>query len=768
MAKASNEEVAQVAALLDNESNAESTSDDTARKGMSDDELVSACTNEIGSAIGGTESANTESDISEPLDYYFGRLPALKGSKAKDPNASQFVSQDVMDGIEATVSEIMPTFTTDEIAFYEPENERDEDTARAETQLVNYLFFEEYDGYILLQTALKDALLHRNCTAKAYWDERAYVEFDTYEDVPEMALAQVLQPNAEDQEVEVVHQEITKEADTEQADMIALAAEVDPDAAHAAMQAPDAAQEVQQAMMAAQAEYTIKVKRTTKIGKPVVMSVPPENAVVAGDHNTPFLHNCRFSSHEMMETKSSLIEQGYDKDIVDNLSSDVTSLQSLSRSRNTKDLDNSTSHESTKLIRVYECYILIDFDGDGIAERRKVVIAGNTLLSNEEWSSVSMVGGVALIVPHKYQGVSLFDRLKGIQDSKTPVVRAIVDGTQLSSNPRVGAITGEVNLDDLLTSRTGGVVRMSSVNSVVDLPNPEVPQSSYSMLAYMDNSRSERGGSAIGTASQAQQISGDTAHGIERVMSAMELNNALIGRTLGETFVRGIFIELHNIIRENHTGELSAKIGGRWVTTVPKEWKKRTKVTVQVGSSHAERARQSGVIKEVIGVQKELAVTGSVMYNEEKMYTAITDAVNLGGVKNPERYFDDPKSEEAKQKKQQSDQQKQEMQQKEDMMNQAMTKAQTDIANAELMKGRAELIAQNVKLQLQNKQLQQAGVIQMLKTQMENLKQESQDFKDGAEMKFKYDELAANIGLALTQLEATTGADQSNNYQGNI
>ena len=420
---------------------------------MSDGELVSFCMNEIAQGIGGTVASDNEVNISIPLDYYLGRRPGIGGSKAKDPNASRFVSMDLMDAVEASVAEIMPTFTTDMIAFYEPDDERDEDQARTESEIVNYLFMEEYDGYTMLQTALKDCFLHRNCTVKAYWDERAYVTYETFENIPEMAVEMVLQPNAENQEVEVVEQEITEEAQPEQAEMIQMATLADPEAAQMAAQSPESQQEIQQAMMAAQAKYTIKIKRTTVKGKPKLDSLPPEQVIVQGNHNTPFLHNCVFVAHENTETQSSLIEQGYDPDIVNALSNYSQTIEDLSRSRESEEYDYNTNHESVRTIRVYECYPLIDFDGDGIAERRKVVISDNTLLSNDEWEDVPLIGGVAIIMPHKYLGISMYDRLREIQDSKTPIIRSIVDGTQLSSNPRIGVVTGEVNLDVNRSSR---------------------------------------------------------------------------------------------------------------------------------------------------------------------------------------------------------------------------------------------------------------------------------------------------------------------------
>lgn len=735
---------------------------------MTDSELVTVCMQEASRGIGGTVATDNDSDISLPLDYYFGRVPGMAGSKAKDPSASRFVSMDVMDGIEATVAEIMPTFTADLVAFYEPDNEEDEDAAQMETELVNYLLMEEYDGFTLLQVALKDALLHRNCTVKAYWDERAYVEYETHEDIPEMALQSVLAPTKPDQSVEVVEQVVTEMGDPSQMAQIQQIAQVRPDVAQQVMQTPQGQQGAQEAMMAAQDKYTIKIKRTTIGGKPKLEAVPPEEVIVAGDHDSPYLHNVRFIAHEKIETQSSLIEQGFDPEIVDELSEYNQNIEDLSRSRTAEEDDYGSAHRSTRLIRVYECYPLIDFDGDGIAERRKVVIADNKLLSNEEWKDIPLIGGVVMVVPHRYKGISMYDRLKDIQDSKTPVVRSIVDGTQLSSNPRIGVVTGEVNLDDLLTSRTGGVVRMDSAGSVVTMPNPEVPQSSYGMLEYMDGIRNDRGGSAINTANQAQKVQGDTAHGIERTMSAMELGNAVMARSMGETLIRGIFIQLHNLLREHHQGDLSAQVGGRWIKSSPSDWNTRSNVSVQIGSSYAERARQGNVLNNIIAIQKELMDRGSVMTDEGKIYTAITDAAKLQGLKNPEQYFVDIESEEGKQKKQQKDQQNQQQKQQEEQMRMIMFQSQKKLAEAEMMKGQADMMAQKVELQTKIQKQESDNQIAMLNMQLEREKQQNQDYKDGVRLAVETRQQEVDTAIKLTELEATTAVDQSEAFEDNL
>jgi len=79
-------------------------------KPMSESELVSIVMEELGRGIGGKLSTDSQPEITLGLDYYLGRMPGISKVRAKDKNASRFISQDVMDSIEATVAEIMPAY----------------------------------------------------------------------------------------------------------------------------------------------------------------------------------------------------------------------------------------------------------------------------------------------------------------------------------------------------------------------------------------------------------------------------------------------------------------------------------------------------------------------------------------------------------------------------------------------------------------------------------------------------------------------------------
>ncbi len=703
-------------------------------KPMTESEVLSFCMAEVSRGIGGSSYGEEESHITQAYDLYFGRTPSLIKSKQRDPESSRFVSMDVMDTVEATVAEIMPTFITDEIAFYNPENERDEEQSKTESDIVNYLFFDEYDGFIQLQNALRDALLTQNCTTKVYWDSRKEVEYEEYDDVPEIALVEIAKPTEPDQIVEITERVKADSEDSKDANNDEDSEEL------------SAVEEIDGYTSGefAQPTYNITVKRINQREKPVIVGVKPEECIIAGDHRSPTLYDVRFAAHESIETASSLIEQGYDPDIVKQLPDYNANIEAISRTRTATEFDYFESDESVRHIRVFDAFILLDVDGDGIAERRHVVFTDGRILTNETCESVSLIGGVIQIVPHVYRGMSMTERVKDIQIAKTPVIRSIVDGTRLSSNPRIGVVTNSVNIDDLLTSRTGGIVRAEDNSSVFEIPRAEVPQSSYVFLDTMDNLRRERGGSAVNTSSQAQKLANDSAHSFERSMSAMELSNALLARTFGETLIKGIFLEMHNIIRTNYRGELSRKIRGEWITTVPSEWKKRTSITISIGASNAERMRQSQAMDALINKQAALAAENSIMFDEKKAYKAIIASVSLSGVKNAQSYFINPSSEEGQAASQSKAQQSQELKQKEEEMTQAIAKSQKDLAEAEIMKGQAALQAQQVKFEND-----------VLKNQLLMLKEQMAAAKNDNDLAFKYEELNTNASIKVTDLELT-------------
>ena len=144
--------------------------------------------------------------------------------------------------------------------------------------------------------------------------------------------------------------------------------------------------------------------------------------------------------------------------------------------------------KSTEKVLVYESYIRFDYDGDGIAELRKVICAGDGsyILENMPCDSAPFVTVTPIPMPHRFYGRSISELVEDIQLMKSTVMRQLLDNMYLTNNNRVAIMDGQVNIDDLLTNRPGGVVRTKQPPASVISPLASQPlnQQAMPLLEY--------------------------------------------------------------------------------------------------------------------------------------------------------------------------------------------------------------------------------------------------------------------------------------------
>ena len=143
---------------------------------------------------------------------------------------------------------------------------------------------------------------------------------------------------------------------------------------------------------------------------------------------------------------------------------------------------------------LHESFMQIDYDGDGIAELRKVCSVGQKVLANEEIDRIPFVSITPIKIPHKFFGLSIADLVMDIQKIKSVLMRNLMDNMYNQNFGRYAVLEGQANLDDLLTQRPGGVVRVKSPNAIMPLATPQLEQASFSMLDYLDKLRESRSG----------------------------------------------------------------------------------------------------------------------------------------------------------------------------------------------------------------------------------------------------------------------------------
>ena len=142
---------------------------------LSDDKLI-AMVEQYESSSYGINDSELSANRADAIDRYNGEL---YGDEL--PDRSQVISRDVLDTIESALPQLLKVFVSgDEVMRFTPRNGDDEKKAEQETAAVNYWVMEKNDGFGILYTAFKDALLSKNSYGKVWYEENEESEDETY------------------------------------------------------------------------------------------------------------------------------------------------------------------------------------------------------------------------------------------------------------------------------------------------------------------------------------------------------------------------------------------------------------------------------------------------------------------------------------------------------------------------------------------------------------------------------------------------------------
>jgi hypothetical protein len=261
-------------------------------------------------------------------------------------------------------------------------------------------------------------------------------------------------------------------------------------------------------------------------------------------------------------------------------------------------------------VELFECYIRTDFDGDGIAELRKVVYAGDQIIDNEETDHIPFASICPIPMPHKFFGQSLADRAMDIQLIKSTITRQILDNLYLTNMPRVTALDGQVNLDDLLTSSPGGVVRIKSQGAVQQLSVPATASQSFPMLDYMDQVLQKRSGvTSMSQGIDPNILQNTTATAIAAMQQAGSGRIEMIARIFADTGVKDLFAGIFHLILKYQDKPRVIRLRGKYVSIDPREWKNNYDVTVNVGLGTGSQDQKMAMAAMVMQKQEQILQT---------------------------------------------------------------------------------------------------------------------------------------------------------------
>ena len=535
---------------------------------------------EIDDSIGYIESETVE-QRKQALQAYL-RQPYGNEVEGK----SSIVTGEVAEAIDGALPSLVRIFTaSDELMVADPVNPGDEAGAKQVTDYLNWIVLKDNPGVILFHDWFKDALLQKNGIVKAYWEDKTDVSKEKYQGLTDDELALLLQ----DPDIEIVSQDITSTP------------VVDPAMAQAI--------EVAGGMVPMFNTHDVTIKKTNKSGKVTIENVPPEEFLISKKART--ILDAPFVAHRRLMRRGDLIAMGFDKKIVESLGTgddlDYTPERVTRFSAGEQPSDFESNDPSMQDIEVFECYIRTDMDDDGIPELRQVFYAGNEILSEHECDYVPFYSICPLPIPHKFFGNSLADRTTDLQLIKTTITRQMLDNLYLTNNARVVAVEGQVNLDDLLTSTAGGVIRAKSPAAVQQLNVQNVAAQSFPMLEYLDRIQAKRTG--VSDASQGLDpsiLQNVTAAAVASMQQAGAGKIELIARIFAETGVKDLFRGILHLVTKYQQKEKIIRLRGQFVAIDPRTWANEYDISVNVGLGAGNRQEQMAMLAMVLQKQEQI------------------------------------------------------------------------------------------------------------------------------------------------------------------
>ena len=657
-------------------------------------------------------SDQLNADHKKAYDYYSGHP---LGNEVEDE--SKVISTDVFDVVEADMPSLVRVFLgANEILKFTPINDSLEERRIAEekTKYINQLVRNQPDSYKTIFDWLKGAEIYKYSAVNFGFEEEDTVKVVEFEGLSEEEFEEVkIELQIQQQEGAMVNFE---EVDRDKKDDLK--------------------------------DLKATIKKT--VGRYFNRYINPEDFIISKGATS--VDEAQTVGHDQYVTKSDLVAMGYSKEVVKDLpstgSTDSTNAQNRMRNQGGT-ADGNASHWTGELVKLETRYIKIDKDGDGIAERLKMVTVGEELLEDLPYEIAPYAVLVSVMMPGQLIGKSRAEITMETQDIKTALLRQTMMNMYQVGAARM-AINEQVNKDDAANQRVGGLIRTKGkdnpLNHIAAYPTPFIGDKALMVLQYADTARAQRTGSLMANqALDSDKMGKETAARFNGVQDAGQAKIELVARGHAETGFRSLYMGMLWTVAHFQKDKTEIMVLGKPLTVDPRRWLTDQPMVCNVGLGAGDDDTILQNMGSLLSVSQQLASSGSPLTDMSKQYnilSRITKAMNQSDV---DEFFNNPE-----QPEELLQAQVEQLQRKNQQLEQQV---QTNpLAEAEMVKREGEIAIAQGKLALEGAKLTED------QRQFDvNALQSQEQFNE--EMKAKYDKLILEGEAKYTELELKYNED---------
>ena len=571
-------------------------------------------------------------EIDDSIDYIDNWVSPARASATKyyrgepfgneEEGRSQVVSMDVRDTVQAIIPSLMRIFHgSDRTVEFVPQGPEDVAAAKQATEYANFIINRDNRGFLEMHSAFMDALVRKVGILKCYWEDKTEIHTESYTGIDDAGLAALM--SDPDAEIDILMSQAVGEPSLD----------------------PMTGEIVLPPMV-----HDLRVTYTRPDGRVKLEAVPPEEFLISREAKS--VEGADYVAHRRIVTLSELVAMGYEYDEVKSLAS-MSDDMDTNVERNTRNPAltndmNARSDDAMRKVLYVESYVRVDYDGDGIAELRKICTGGdgNVILSNEPCAMAPFATFCPDPEPHDFFGMSIADVVADIQRIKSSIMRNTLDSLSLSIHPRMTVVEGMANMDDVMSTEMGAIIRQRAVGQVQPLNVPFVGQQAFPVLQYMDEVKEARTGiSKASMGLDAGALQSSTATAVAATVSSAQQHIELIARIFAETGMKRLYeLVLHNIITHQDRARM-VRLNNDYVEIDPKVWNAKMDVSVNVALGKGSDTERMMMLRQIGEMQKEAMSTmgpQNPLTDIQKLSNTLREMTALAGFKDTSQFWSDP------------------------------------------------------------------------------------------------------------------------------
>jgi hypothetical protein len=416
-------------------------------------------------------------------------------------------------------------------------------SARDASMITNYAIFKQNNGWELIQTWIKSALLWKNGIIRWDYVEGYDYEFEEYEKISQGQLDILLAEEG----VEIIGNlnyenelgELNMETGQQDAELVYV---------------------------------DVRIRRKNDNSRVKIENIPPESFRISRDAKS--IDDASFVGIQTILTRSEIrkmwpdVADNIGEDEWDELGDDTTwdgngsyaediaarklvTGQSYLQGRMTDDI---TALEANREVTITECWINVDRDGDGVAELKHFIIAGDTVLYEQDIDMIPVACLSPIDIPYEFYGLSIADFTRSSTLASTAILRGFVENTYLTNYSPKLADPNVVDFSALQNMKPKQIIPTNGNpnGAVASMPPETISSGTVPLLSHLQTIKEQ----ATGMSKAAQglndslYVSGNSESKVAAVQSASQKRIQHIARRFAETGMKRLCTGVYKTMRK--------------------------------------------------------------------------------------------------------------------------------------------------------------------------------------------------------------------------